>query len=65
MATELEFVNYKQFVENLPARTTAKSNDRSVVSNPTDGLGSENFSEKKYILKFKNWFCCSDSLWCF
>lgn len=41
MATELEFVNYKQFVESLPARTTAKSGDKTVVSNSTDGPGSE------------------------
>ena len=41
MATELEFVTYKQFVESLPARTTAKSGDKTVVSNSTDGPGSE------------------------
>lgn len=41
MATEMEFVNYKQFVENLPARTSAKSGDKTVVSNSTDGPGSE------------------------
>lgn len=41
MASEIEFVNYKQFVENLPARTSAKSGDKSIVSNSTDGPGSE------------------------
>jgi hypothetical protein len=41
MASNLEFVNYKQFVESLPARTAAKSGDKTVVSNPTDGPGSE------------------------
>ena len=41
MASELEFVNYKEFVESLPARTVAKSGDKTVVSNSTDGPGSE------------------------
>ena len=41
MASELEFVPFKDFVESLPARTTAKSGDKTVVSNSTDGPGSE------------------------
>lgn len=41
MASELQFVSYKEFVENLPARTVAKSGDKTVVSNSTDGPGSE------------------------
>lgn len=41
MASNLEFVSFKEFVENLPARTVAKSGDKTVVSNPTDGPGSE------------------------
>ena len=41
MATELEFVKYKDFVESLPVRTTAKSGDKTVVSNSTDGPGGE------------------------
>ena len=41
MASNLEFVSFKDFVENLPARTVAKSGDKTVVSNSTDGPGSE------------------------
>lgn len=41
MASNLEFVNYKEFVESLPARTTAKSGDKTVVSNSSDGVGTE------------------------
>ena len=41
MASNLEFVPYKDFVESLPARTVAKSGDKTVVSNSTDGPGSE------------------------
>ena len=41
MASELEFVPFKDFVESLPARTAAKSGDKTVVSNSTDGPGSE------------------------
>ena len=41
MATEQEFVTYKEFVESLPARTSAASGDKTVVSNSTDGPGSE------------------------
>ena len=41
MASEIEYINYKDFVESLPARTTAKSGDKTVVSNSTDGPGSE------------------------
>ena len=37
MATELEFVNYKEFVENLSSVDSAESTDRSVVSNSSDG----------------------------
>ena len=37
MATELEFVNYKQFVENLPAAQDYASGDKTVVCNPTNG----------------------------
>ena len=40
MASNLEFVSFKDFVENLPARTVAKSGDKSIVSNSTDGPGS-------------------------
>lgn len=41
MASNLEFVPFKDFVESLPARTVAKSGDKSIVSNSTDGPGSE------------------------
>ena len=41
MSTELEFVNYNEFVESLPERTSAASGDKTIVSNPTDGPGSE------------------------
>ena len=41
MASNLEFVPFKDFVESLPARTAAKSGDKSIVSNSTDGPGSE------------------------
>lgn len=37
MATELEFVNYKDFVESLSSVDSAENTDKSVVSNPTDG----------------------------
>lgn len=39
MVSNLEFVPYKDFVESLPARTVAKSGDKSIVSNSTDGPG--------------------------
>lgn len=41
MASSLEFVPFKEFVEGLPARTVAKSGDKSIVSNSTEGPGSE------------------------
>lgn len=41
MASELDFVPFKDFVESLPARIVAKSGDKTVVSNSTDGPGSE------------------------
>lgn len=41
MASNLEFVPFKDFVESLPARTVAESGDKAVVSNSTDGPGSE------------------------
>lgn len=37
MATELEFVNYKQFVENLPEISDFSSGDSAVVSNNSAG----------------------------
>lgn len=37
MPTEMDFVNYKEFVENLPEATEYASGDKAVVSNATDG----------------------------
>ena len=37
MASNLEFVNYKDFVENLPEATEFASSDKAVVSNSTNG----------------------------
>lgn len=37
MPSEMEFVNYKEFVESLPETESPDSADKSVISNPTDG----------------------------
>lgn len=37
MASEIEFVNYKQFVEGLSSVDSAESTDKSVVCNPVGG----------------------------
>ena len=37
MPTEMEFVNYKEFVENLPEATEYASGDKAVISNANDG----------------------------
>lgn len=37
MASEMEFVNYKQFVENLPVASSYATGDKSVISNGTNG----------------------------
>lgn len=37
MATELEFVKYKDFVESIPEATEFASGDKSIVSNSVDG----------------------------
>jgi hypothetical protein len=37
MASEMEFVNYKDFVENLAETESLTSSDKVVVSNPTSG----------------------------
>ena len=37
MSSEMEFVNYKEFVESLPETESLTSADKGVVSNPTDG----------------------------
>lgn len=51
MASNLEFVSFKDFVESLPARNSAASGDKSVVSNSTDGPGSEtNASQAQKVL---------------
>ena len=53
MPTEMEFVNYKQFVENLPEVDDFASTDKSVVSNPTNGprkTAQNNFAKKDYVV---------------
>jgi hypothetical protein len=37
MASEIEFVNYKQFVENLSSVDSAENTDKSVICNPVGG----------------------------
>ena len=37
MPSEMEFVNYKEFVESLPETESLDSADKSVISNPTNG----------------------------
>ncbi|MBO7512579.1 MAG: hypothetical protein J6T54_06380 [Fibrobacter sp.] len=50
MASEIEFVPFKDFVENLPERTAAKSGDKIVVSNSTDGPGSETDAVRSQVV---------------
>lgn len=51
MPTEMEFVNYKEFVENLPEATEYASGDKSVASNENDGPRKFDV-EKQNVLKF-------------
>lgn len=51
MPTEMEFVNFKKFVEDLPEATEYASGDKSVASNENDGPRKFD-AEKQNVLKF-------------
>ena len=51
MATEIEFVTYKEFVENLDEVTDFASTDKSVVSNGENGPRSIDSSFEKKMLQ--------------
>ncbi|MBO5977118.1 MAG: hypothetical protein J6Q26_01395, partial [Bacteroidales bacterium] len=53
MASELEFVNYKQFVENLSSVDSAESTDKSVVCNPSDGPRKFDASKQNKLAFFE------------
>lgn len=47
MATEIEFVNYKEFVENLSSVESSKDFDKTVICNEIDGPRSKEEKNKR------------------